>query len=83
MKLTEFLLADSTARSSVRARAGAGSRGQVRLEAARKSMIFGYSPSMVATIPSWIAMEVNRTSWTWRPPRLDDEAGAEGDERRP
>ena len=31
-----------------------------------RSMIFGYLADMVATIPTWITMEIKRTIWMWR-----------------
>src|SRR4051812_6193309 len=59
MKLNEFLLAelDREVDRSRRAR-GQVTEGKKEWKPHEKAMIFGYLSDMVATIPSWIAMEV-------------------------
>ncbi len=47
MKLTEFLLAEVP-------------EGKYDWKPHDRSMIFGYLANMVATIPSWITMEINQ-----------------------
>ena len=64
MKLNEFLLAELD-REVDRSRRALEQvpEGKYDWKPHEKSMIFGYLADMVATIPSWIAMEVTRTSW--------------------
>jgi len=61
MKLTEFLLAELN-REVDRSRKALEQvpEGKYEWKPHDKSMIFGYLADMVATIPSWIAMEVTR-----------------------
>jgi uncharacterized damage-inducible protein DinB len=61
MKLTEFLLAelDREVERSRRALEEAP-QGKYDWKPHEKSMIFGYLANMVATIPTWIAMEINQ-----------------------
>jgi uncharacterized damage-inducible protein DinB len=61
MKLTEFLLAELD-REVDRSRRALEQvpEGKYDWKPHEKSMIFGYLASMVATIPSWIAMEINQ-----------------------
>jgi uncharacterized damage-inducible protein DinB len=61
MRLTEFFLAelDSEVDRSRRALEQAP-EGKYDWKPHEKSMIFGYLANMVATIPTWIAMEVNQ-----------------------
>jgi uncharacterized damage-inducible protein DinB len=61
MKLTEFLLAelDREVERSRRALEQAP-EGKYDWKPHEKSMIFGYLANMVATIPMWIAMEINQ-----------------------
>jgi uncharacterized damage-inducible protein DinB len=61
MKLTEFLLAefDREVRRSRRALEQVP-EGKYDWKPHDRSMIFGYLADMVATIPSWIAMEVTK-----------------------
>lgn len=63
MKLTEFLLAefDREVERSRRALAEAP-EGKYDWKPHEKSMIFGYLANMVATIPSWLAMQVTQES---------------------
>ena len=60
MKLTEFLLAefDREAERSRRALEQTP-EGKYDWKPHEKSMVFGYLANMVATIPFWIAMEIN------------------------
>ncbi|MBC8030207.1 MAG: damage-inducible protein DinB [Pyrinomonadaceae bacterium] len=61
MKLTEFLLAelDREVERSRRALAEVP-EGRYDWKPHEKSMIFGYLANMVATIPSWLAMQVTQ-----------------------
>jgi len=61
MKLTEFLLAELD-REVERSRRALEQvpEGKYDWKPHEKSMIFGYLANMVATIPAWIAMEVNQ-----------------------
>ena len=61
MKLTEFLLAELD-REVARSRRALEQvpEGKYDWKPHEKSMIFGYLADMVATIPSWIAMEVKK-----------------------
>ena len=61
MKLTEFLLAELD-REVERSRRALEQvpEGKYDWKPHEKSMIFGYLANMVATIPSWIAMEINQ-----------------------
>ena len=61
MKLTEFFLAelDSEVDRSRRALEQVP-EGKYDWKPHEKSMIFGYLANMVATIPTWLAMEVNQ-----------------------
>ena len=61
MKLTEFLLAELD-REVERSRRALEEvpEGKYDWKPHEKSMIFGYLANMVATIPMWIAMEVNQ-----------------------
>ena len=61
MKLTEFFLAelDSEVDRSRRALEQVPT-GKYDWKPHEKSMIFGYLANMVATIPTWLAMEVNQ-----------------------
>ena len=61
MKLTEFLLAELD-REVDRSRRALEQvpEGKYDWKPHEKSMIFGYLADMVATIPSWIAMEVTK-----------------------
>jgi len=61
MKLTEFFLAEFN-REVERSRKALEQvpEGQYNWKPHDKSMIFGYLADMVATIPSWITMEVER-----------------------
>ena len=61
MKLTEFLLAEFD-REVDRSRRALEQvpEGKYDWKPHEKSMIFGYLADMVATIPSWIAMQVTR-----------------------
>lgn len=61
MKLTEFLLAEMD-REVERSRRALEQvpEGKYDWKPHEKSMIFGYLANMVATIPSWVAMEITR-----------------------
>src|SRR5918995_4300405 len=61
MKLTEFLLAELD-REVERSRKALQQvpEGKYDWKPHEKSMIFGYLADMVATIPTWITMEINR-----------------------
>ncbi len=61
MKLTEFLLAELD-REVERSRRALNEvpEGKYDWKPHDKSMIFGYLTNMVATIPMWIAMEINQ-----------------------
>src|SRR4026209_1175739 len=61
MKLTEFLLAELN-REVERSRHALEQvpEGKYDWKPHEKSMIFGYLADMVATIPSWIAMQVKK-----------------------
>src|SRR6187431_3019453 len=61
MKLNEFLLAELD-REVARSRRALEQvpEGKYDWKPHEKSMIFGYLANMVATIPSWIAMEINQ-----------------------
>src|SRR5882672_2429242 len=61
MKVTEFLLAELD-REVERSRRALEQvpEGKYDWKPHEKSMIFGYLASMVATIPSWIATEINQ-----------------------
>ncbi len=61
MKLTEFLLAELD-REVERSRRALNEvpEGKYDWKPHDKSMIFGYLANMVATIPMWIAMEINQ-----------------------
>lgn len=61
MKMTEFLLAEMD-REVERSRHALEQvpEGKYDWKPHEKSMIFGYLANMVATIPSWIAMEINQ-----------------------
>ena len=61
MKLTEFLLAELD-REVERSRRALEQvpEGKYDWKPHEKSMIFGYLANMVATIPTWIAMEINQ-----------------------
>jgi uncharacterized damage-inducible protein DinB len=61
MKLTEFLLAELD-REVERSRRALEQvpEGRYDWKPHDRSMIFGYLANMVATIPSWIAMEINQ-----------------------
>ena len=61
MKITEFLLAELE-REVERSRRVLGQvpEGKYDWKPHERSMIFGYLANMVATIPSWIAMEINQ-----------------------
>jgi DinB family len=61
MKLTEFLLAELD-REVERSRHALeqAPEGKYDWKPHEKSMIFGYLANMVATMPTWIAMEINR-----------------------
>jgi hypothetical protein len=61
MKLTEFLLAELN-REVERSRRALEEvpEGKYDWKPHDRSMIFGYLTDMVATIPSWIAMEVTQ-----------------------
>jgi len=61
MKLTEFLLAELD-REVARSRRALEQvpEGKYDWKPHERSMIFGYLADMVATIPSWIAMEVTK-----------------------
>ena len=69
MKLTEFLL-DELDREVERSRRALEQvpEGKYDWKPHEKSMIFGYLANMVATIPTWIAMEITRTNSTSRRP---------------
>src|SRR6188768_3566051 len=60
MKLTEFLLAEMD-REVERSRRALEQvpKGKYDWKPHEKSMILGYLANMVATIPSWVAMEIN------------------------
>ena len=60
MKLTEILLAELD-REVERSRRALEQvpEGKHDWKPHEKSMIFGYLANMVATIPTWIAMEIN------------------------
>jgi uncharacterized damage-inducible protein DinB len=61
MKLTEFLLAELD-REVERSRRALEQvpEGKYDWKPHEKSMIFGYLANMVATIPSWLVMEINQ-----------------------
>src|SRR6266446_1384904 len=61
MKMTEFFLAELN-REAERSRRALEQvpEGKFDWKPHEKSMIFGYLADMVATIPSWIAMEVTK-----------------------
>src|SRR5688572_9691783 len=61
MKLTEFLLAELD-REVERSRRALEEtpEGKYDWKPHEKSMIFGYLANMVATIPTWVAMEINQ-----------------------
>src|SRR6187431_2145352 len=61
MKLNEFLLAELD-REVARSRRALEQvpEGKYDWKPHEKSMIFGYLADMVATIPTWITMEINR-----------------------
>ena len=61
MKLTEFL-AEQMEREVQRSRRALEQvpSGKYDWKPHEKSMIFGYLANMVATIPSWVAMEINQ-----------------------
>lgn len=61
MKLTEFLLAELE-REAERSRRALAQipEGKYDWKPHEKSMIFGYLANMVATIPSWIAMQITQ-----------------------
>src|SRR6266481_7738085 len=61
MKLTEFFLSEMD-REVERSRRALEQvpEGKYDWKPHEKSMIFGYLANMVATIPSWIAMEITR-----------------------
>ena len=61
MKMTEFLLAELD-REVERSRRALEQvpEGKYDWKPHEKSMIFGYLANMVATIPSWVAMEINQ-----------------------
>src|SRR5215217_4547926 len=61
MKVTEYLLAEFN-REVARSRRALeqAPAGNYDWKPHDKSMIFGYLADMVATIPSWVAMEVTR-----------------------
>ena len=63
MKLTEFLLAELD-REVERSRHALAEvpEGKYDWKPHEKSMIFGYLANMVATIPSWLAMQVTQES---------------------
>ncbi|HET9216450.1 MAG TPA: DinB family protein [Terriglobia bacterium] len=60
MKLTEFLLAELNREVDRSRRAlEQAPAGQYDWKPHEKSMIFGYLANMVATIPTWVAMQIN------------------------
>src|SRR3984893_6433634 len=61
MKLTEFLLAELD-REVERSRRALEQvpEGKFDWKPHEKSMIFGYLADMVASMPSWVAMEINQ-----------------------
>ena len=61
MKMTEFLLAEMD-REVERSRRALEQvpEGKYDWKPHERSMIFGYLANMVATIPSWVAMEINQ-----------------------
>jgi uncharacterized damage-inducible protein DinB len=69
MKMTEFLLSELN-REVDRSRKALEHvpDGKYDWKPHEKSMIFGYLADMVATIPSWIAMEVTRNELDVAPP---------------
>ena len=61
MKLTEFLLAEFDREVGRSRRALEQTpEGKYDWKPHQKSMVFGYLANMVATIPSWIALEINQ-----------------------
>ncbi len=80
MNLTEFLLAELT-REVERSRSALEQvpEGKYDWKPHEKSMIFGYLANMVATIPTWIAMEITQDELdvapadgsTWEKKRMD------------
>jgi uncharacterized damage-inducible protein DinB len=61
MKLTEFFLAELSSEVDRSRRAlEQVPEGKYDWKPHEKSMIFGYLANMVATIPTWLAMEVNQ-----------------------
>lgn len=61
MKLTEYLRAELDREVEISRRALAEvPEGKYDWKPHEKSMIFGYLANMVATIPMWIAMEINQ-----------------------
>ena len=69
MKLTEFL-AEELDREIDRSRRALEQvpAGKYDWKPHEKSMIFGYLANMVATIPSWVAMEINQEELDIAPP---------------
>ena len=70
MKLNEFLLAELD-REVARSRKALQQvpEGKHEWKPHEKSMIFGYLVNMVATMPSWIAMEINLDELDVAPPK--------------
>jgi hypothetical protein len=83
MKLNEFLLAEFN-REVDRSRRALEQvpEGKYDWKPHEKSMIFGYLADMVATIPSWIAMQVTRTTSTSHRRLVVDEAEPKKTARR-
>ena len=84
MKLTEFLLAELN-REVERSRRALEEvpEGKYDWKPHDSSMIFGYLTDMVATIPSWIAMEgqAGRTRHRSKPTARRMRRGSQEDER--
>ena len=82
MKLTEYLLTEFD-REVKRSRHALEQvpEGKYDWKPHEKSMIFGYLADMVATIPSWITMQVTKNELDVAPAASAIKQGAEEDER--
>ena len=84
MKLTEFLRSELD-REVERSRKALEQvpDGQYNWKPHERSMIFGYLADMVATIPTWITMEIERDELDIAPAgRQRHKTGAERNQRR-